>query len=1466
MKNAASTRPVRNLLAALLFLSALVQPVFATVFTVTSVADGGAGSLRMAMTAANINPGTDTIAFAVVGPSPYVIAPLSQLPVLTDQAGVYIDGYTQPGSTPGPNPPSTAVILITLDGLNAGASHGIWITSPNNTIRGLVVRNFQQDGIRIQASVPGTFFNRVEACIIGTNQTGTLASGNGSNQQRPWAGVSILADPATLGFAYLNLVRDNLVSANYAIGVSISSCPPADVFDNTVDSNYIGTTITGMSKLGNSVVGVYIGEAAHDNHVVRNVISGNDTDGVSIVGYVDPFTQWYTRRNEVRDNLIGLASDGMTSLPNGRDGVCIGLYAALWRLGFAPENLIVTNHIAYNGRNGVTVWEHPQNTMNTDRNIITRNSIYSNFKLGIDLNEDGVSANDAGDLDVGANQTLNTPVITYAVTSGGQDTIRGTLMIDTNPMQATVEIFKAQPCVAGSGQGRVYIGSATPDAMGNWTAILTGQLAAGDSVTATAIDTVKNTSEFSVTVATGAPRIAAAALVQFGTVTVTQQTTRDLTVYNTGTAPLVLSGTSIGPGAFTLISGGAPRTIAVGDSAILLLRFSPSAPGLVCDTLTITSNASNAPTLKVTLCGTGAALAPVISVSADTLDFGTRLPDSAAVRSLAIYNTGNDTLVISSASIGGTDSACFQLNSSARRVPAGDTLVWPLAFSAPATGLKTATLSIASNDPGTPVLLVFLRGTCVGSMANIGLSDTLLDFGTRLPGSATTRALRIISTGNDTLRIASLSLEGTDAAAFLVEDDPGPGAVVAVERTIHLRFTPAASGTKRAALAIASNDPNTPVVRVTLRGNCINGMPDLWLSDDTLDFGTRRPGTTFARSMRVGNAGTLALNISAQSITGPDSADFSLLRAAGSSIAAGSSDSLAFRFQPGTIGSKAAVFELTSDDPNVQRARVLLKGVCAASVPEIALGDTVLSFGTVPAGMSKSRTLLISNSGNAVLTIAGAAIGGTDSAAFSIATPQSLTIAPGGADSLTIDFTPPAIGAMEARLSIFTDDPNCLTARVRLEGTGSAPAPAILVAPTALQFGTVRIGSDAAATVRVSNAGSAALTILRQSIGGADSADFVLTRTCASSLPPGAADSIVVRFSPSSAGPRTSRLSITSSDPLQPVVTIPLDGAGTATPRPRITVYPTQVDFGVAAPGVAVERVVYLGNTGDTTLVVNAVTLHGPDSTRFLIVRLPGSTVAPGLSDSIVLRLAPLYPGIRRATVRIASNDPDAPVSDVPMAGIVAETSGPSITLDRSSIDFGSIPAGTTRDEDVTIRNTGASDLHITGQSIRGADSAQFSIVQPAPSTLAPWDSARLRIRHSPVTAGPRSATARLTSDDPLRPEVDIALSSTVVNVEDPDARPDAIRLGPAYPNPFSSETTIAVDIPCGCAFDVRIIDGLGRQIRTLTAGRVGTDLHVLVWDGMRDDGSRAANGLYFCTLTASGGRTAGVTAVVLRR
>ena len=84
------------------------------------------------------------------------------------------------------------------------------------------------------------------------------------------------------------------------------------------------------------------------------------------------------------------------------------------------------NIIAYNGENGVLIFERPNAFETTRGNAIRGNSIFFNRGLGIDLQGDGVTHNDLDDGDGGGNSQKNFPELTSIVFDGTETVITGT--------------------------------------------------------------------------------------------------------------------------------------------------------------------------------------------------------------------------------------------------------------------------------------------------------------------------------------------------------------------------------------------------------------------------------------------------------------------------------------------------------------------------------------------------------------------------------------------------------------------------------------------------------------------------------------------------------------------------------------------------------------------------------------------------------------------------------------------------------------------------------------------------------------------------------------------------------------------------------------------------------------------------------------------------------------------------------
>ncbi len=89
----------------------------------------------------------------------------------------------------------------------------------------------------------------------------------------------------------------------------------------------------------------------------------------------------------------------------------------------------------------------------------------------------------------------------------------------------------------------------------------------------------------------------------------------------------------------------------------------------------------------------------------------------------------------------------------------------------------------------------------------------------------------------------------------------------------------------------------------------------------------------------------------------------------------------------------------------------------------------------------------------------------------------------------------------------------------------------------------------------------------------------------------------------------------------------------------------------------------------------------------------------------------------------------------------------------------------------------------------------------------------------------------------------------------EPDTTPERVELSPCAPNPFNAATSITLtldDSMHGRPIDVRVLDILGRHVRSLFTGVGKPGNQRFVWDGTDDQGGTSASGLYLIAVTAA--------------
>ncbi|MBN4056894.1 T9SS type A sorting domain-containing protein [bacterium AH-315-J21] len=283
--------------------------------------------------------------------------------------------------------------------------------------------------------------------------------------------------------AGLNTIKFNIPGSgvpSIQVGSSLPEITDSVVIDGSTQPSANRVEINGALALSADGLTISAGKS-EIRHLLINNFAG---DGLVLLT---------GDSNSIGNVSIGVGTDGVEDRGNDGYGIFI-LNSSGNKIGDAV--LSRKNIIAHNGQSGVFIESGTGNT-------IRGNSIFSNSELGIDLSLKGVTENDIGDGDSGANSLQNYPVID-SVKVGLVSTIWGSLS-SIGGQTYDIDIYLNDSCdTSGFGEGKKLIQSAPVfvDAAGTAEfaiqAVVTPSL--GQFLSATATDRDGNTSEFSASI------------------------------------------------------------------------------------------------------------------------------------------------------------------------------------------------------------------------------------------------------------------------------------------------------------------------------------------------------------------------------------------------------------------------------------------------------------------------------------------------------------------------------------------------------------------------------------------------------------------------------------------------------------------------------------------------------------------------------------------------------------------------------------------------------------------------------------------------------------------------------------------------------------------------------------------------------------------------------------------------------
>ena len=687
-------------------------------------------------------------------------------------------------------------------------------------------------------------------------------------------------------------------------------------------------------------------------------------------------------------------------------------------------------------------------------------------------------------------------------------------------------------------------------------------------------------------------------------------------------------------------------------------------------------------------------------------------------------------------------------------------------------GLDTAVNIESGITPAAPEIAVSRNGSDIADG-----SSSPFDFGAVTQGqTGPTRTFTVRNDGNDTLTLGAISLPAGFTLAEGLASSLAPGD----SDSFTVQVDTSASGTFSGEVSFGNSDadenpfnfaiaatvnplpPQLPEITVTRAGNAVADGATSPISFGTVEQNASGPTIVFT----VLNDGDATLNLG--TITLP--AGFSLVEGLSSSLGPGQSDTFTVRLDSGVVGSKSGEIVIVNNDTDEDPFNFAVSGVvqepATGDKPDITVtlarpagpiddGNSTIEFGNrVINSAGPTRTFRVRNDGAATLTFGAISV----PAGFTLIDPLIGPLAPGESESFVIQMDTSFAGNKDGFVTFSTNDPdeNPFSFRiVGVIGVNSTPTPEITV--NALQRGQLRgvvsgssefdFGSAAqnakrpARTFRVTNDGSANLAMGALSLP----AGFIALDGLAAVLKPGETDLLVIALDTTTApGPKQGALSFNTNDAnespysfdLSGTVGGPSGGAG-----PEVTVRlssgdeiadgaSTPISFGVATQdGAAPTRTFRVFNDGASALTLGTVQVPA----GFTVIDPLTGPIAPGGSESFVVRMNTASAGARSGTVSFVTNDANESPFNFAISGQVAAkpAATPQVTAALSS---GTLTVNGTSGIDVISFSLSSKGLSVLGNGKTVAGSPFNSVARIVVNALDGSDRVTLGQLNVPAT------------------------------------------------------------------------------------------------------------------------------------
>jgi hypothetical protein len=444
-------------------------------------------------------------------------------------------------------------------------------------------------------------------------------------------------------------------------------------------------------------------------------------------------------------------------------------------------------------------------------------------------------------------------------------------------------------------------------------------------------------------------------------------------------------------------------------------------------------------------------------------------------------------------------------------------------------------------------------------------------------------------------------------------------------------------------------------------------------------------------------------------------------------------------------------------------ALILACGLCGCgavvfkSAPpavQLAVSSSTLSFGNTPLNTTSTKTLTLTSSGTAPLTVNSVAVAGGGFSMSGVTFP--LTLKPGQSVTLQVSFNPTLAGAASGTITISCNSSGGPASAITLSGTGASPPAALLtISASALAFGDVAVNTTSSKTLTLTSSGGAPLAI--KSVGVVGTGYAISGATFPATLHPGQSVTLQVGFNPTATGDDSGTITIFSNSSTGATSAITLSGTGKAAPTSQLILSASTLAFGNVTVNTTSTKALTLTSSGTAPLKVNSVTLAGAG---FAIsgATFP-ATLNPGQSVMLQVSFDPTATADDSGTITISSNSSNGTTNAVTLSGTGKGASTPELTLSASTLAFGNVLVKTTSTKTLTLTSSGTAALKVNSVTLAGAEFALSGAKFPV--NLKPKQSITLQVSFHPTAAGATGGAITISSNSSSGSTATVTLGGT---------------------------------------------------------------------------------------------------------